>query len=373
MRAASLTIRSAASDERTRDPIGERRYVTAGRAFAIGIICFALWFFFDARQLYQNAIGSPIGVRRSVSMTILRPVARAEELLGLDRLVNGANRLIGKTGSTGGSALGTGTPPASTSKVTPTSTVSTTPSNAGSTGTGRSGGVKGGPPPTKGPAPIAQPSVTHPLTILDIGDSIGEDLGIGLANQLGGVPQIHLLAKSVGNTGLANLGYYNWPAELQSQLRANHPKVVVVMLGGNDIQSFMSGNAVIQLGTPQWRTIYTQRVGEIMSEATSAGAHVIWVGLPIMGPTSGLSNTYIRLENSIFASEARSHPGVAFVSTWRLFSTPSGQYSTFLNGPNGALIQVRDPDQVHIDPPGGTDRLASLVVQRMAHIWHIKL
>ena len=85
------------------------------------------------------------------------------------------------------------------------------------------------------------------LTILDIGDSIGEDLGAGLADELGNVPDVKLINDSVGNTGLATLGYYNWIlAELPGQIAKYHPQAVVVMLGGNDGRERSNlGNTVV--------------------------------------------------------------------------------------------------------------------------------
>jgi hypothetical protein len=339
--------------------------MAAWRMLAVALICFALWTFFDARQLYQGAVSSPIGVRRSVAMTILRPVARVEEALGLDRIVNGLDRLIGKTGSPGGSAI---------APLAPPPTVASGPSTSlGSGGKGRPSGSTTPLTTPVRPAGIAQPSAAHPLTVLDVGDSIGKDLGIGLADELGNVHGVQLLQNSVGDTGLANLGYYNWLAELPVQVAKYRPQVIVIMLGGNDAQSFQAGNQVVDFGTAAWHRIYPQRVGQLMSEATKGGAQVIWVGLPIMGPTSGLSNTSIQAENAVFASEAKLHPGVTYLSSWKLFENASGQYATYLTEPGGNVVEVRDPDEVHFDPPGGTDLIGSFVVKKMEALWHIKL
>lgn len=348
---------------------GPRAGASAGRILGVGLVAFGAWFLFDARQLYQSATTSPIGVRRSVSMSITRPVARLEELLGLDRVVDGVNRAIGKAGSPGGSAIA---PPPTTSPPPPASTAppATTPGGRPGT-TVPSSTVTTTEPPAL--APLAEPSAAHPLTILDIGDSIGEDLGIGLANVLAGVPHVTVVQDAVGDTGLANLGYYDWLTELPREIARYHPAVVVVMLGGNDAQPFASGNAVVQLGTPEWTRIYAARVGELMSEATSAGARVLWVGMPIMGPTSGVSNADMARENSIYAAEARTHPGVTFAPTWKLFEGPSGQYSTYLDVPGSGLVQVRDPDEIHIDPPGGTDLVATYAVHAMERAWHVRL
>lgn len=369
---------------RPRDPSGRARstrarFIPAGYALGVGLVCFGAWFLFDARQLYQSAVTSPLGVRRSVSMALTRPVARVEEFLSLDRLVNGADRAIGKTGTPGGSAFAITPPPPPTTSNPPRTRPSTTLPRPTTTGAPGSTTVPGStlPATTLPPAPglpaLVEPSAQRPLQVLNIGDSIGEDLGIGLADVLGGSPSVNVAQRAVGDTGLANLGYYSWPAELSGLLTALHPAIVVAMFGANDQQSFQAGNSVVQFGTPEWRRIYRARVAELMSEATAAGARVLWVGLPIMGPTSRLSNTGVARENAVYAYEARHHAGVRYMSTWKLFEDASGQYATYLSVAGAGLVQVRDPDEVHIDPPGGTDLLARAAVVTMERAWHVRL
>jgi hypothetical protein len=319
--------------------------------------------FLDARQLYQSAQTSPLGVRRSVAVTITRPIARVEEFLGVDRLDNAVNRVIGKTGTPGGSAIAPAVTPLTSPPATlrghhpskPTHTKSPQPSR------------------TPGPVRIAQPSPAHVLTVLDIGDSIGEDLGAGLSDELGNVADVRLINDSVGDTGLANLGYYSWLAELPALIAKYHPQAVVVMLGGNDGQAFQSGTTVVEFGTPLWHRIYQARVAQLMTEATNAGARVIWVGLPVVGPTADLSNSDIETQNAVYAAAAATNPAVTYASSWKLFENSAGQYSTYLSIPGQGLVQVRDTDEVHIDPPGGTDLIGSYEVEQMERAWHIKL
>jgi hypothetical protein len=334
-----------------RDTAKRRRVVSAGHALAVGLICFALWTFVDARQLYNSANSSPLGVRRSVAMSILRPIARLEEFFGFDRIVNGGNRALGRTnyGTPGGAVVPSTTTPK---------------------------GPKGGhhkTPPKKpsGPPALQSPTVAKPLTIIELGDSIGEDLGFGLADEIGSDPRVHVLQEAIGDTGLSNESYFDWPATLEQELRRYHPQLVVVMLGGNDWQGFLTNGQVAYLGTHLWVDVYTSRVDAMMAEATAAGAHVLWVGLPIMqDPTFGAHMAFL---NSVYLSQAHRYPGVVFIPTWKLFSNSAGQYSEYLPDKSGNLIEVRDSDGIHIDPPGGTDLLGDYVVDRIEGIWHIRL
>ena len=298
-------------------------------------------------------------------MTILRPIARASEFIGLDRLVDSANRAIGRNGATpGGVGAAVGARSATSTTVTtlgPSGPSTSIPGRGATTTPGHAVG-------------LPQPSAADPITVLNVGDSIGEDLGIGLSDELGSKPAVHFVEDAVGDTGLADAKYYNWPAQLESELVATHPAIVTMMFGGNDWQPFYAtATRIAQPGTAFWRQAYGAIVAEMMQEATSAGARVIWVGLPIMGPTSQLPTAMAPGLNSVYASEASSHPGVTYFSSWQLFTTTSGAYAEYLPDSTGSLVQVRDPDGVHIDPPAGTDLLGAAVVADIEHLYAIHL
>ncbi len=77
--------------------------------------------------------------------------------------------------------------------------------------------------------------------------------------------------------------------------------------------------------------------------------------------------------NAVFATQASKNQGVTYVSSWKLFENAAGQYSTYLRGPSGNLVQARDPDETHIDPPGGTSIIGDYVVKAMEAAWHVRL
>ena len=61
------------------------------------------------------------------------------------------------------------------------------------------------------------PSARH-CTILEIGDSLGTDLGEGLRLQLEKNPAITLVVKTTVAAGLTNSWFYNWPGRLKKFL-----------------------------------------------------------------------------------------------------------------------------------------------------------
>ncbi len=362
------------ADENTAN--GNRHSTTANprRILLVGLICFGLWLLLDAQQLYRAADASPFGTRRSVAMAILYPIAAFDRTFHLSGIVNTADGLLGRSGTVGGSA--------GSIVATPPTIHPTAPERAGNGTRGGKGGVERGgkhtlspestpasTTPQVWPPPIAGPSAAHPITVLEMGDSLGEDLGFGLADVITN-PYVHVLQKAVGDTGLARPDYYNWPAELSVLLAQYHPQIVIVFLGGNDAQSFFQNGRIFSFGTPSWKAAYATRVGTVMKEATAAGAHVLWVGMPIMA--SGTLSSDMRTLNSIFRSQAAIHPGVTYMSSWKLFTNTSGAYSAYLPDASGNEVLARNPDGVHLYQ-AGDDRLARASVGEAKMAWHVDL
>ena len=218
---------------------------------------------------------------------------------------------------------------------------------------------------------LTQPTASKPITLLDVGDSLGEDLGLGLGYTLGTNPLVHVVQAAHGDTGLARPDYYNWPAHFAALLNEYHPQLVMILIGGNDSQSFDADNQVVEFGTSLWRTIYTERVDLMMREAQQAGARMLWVGLPIM--QDRVFGASMQTLNAIYKAQAPLYRGVEFMSTWALFSNAAGQYSAYLTNSSGQTVLARDPDGIHIAPPGGCDIVAVAAIRQAERTWHVNL
>lgn len=225
--------------------------------------------------------------------------------------------------------------------------------------------------PTPPPAPVAaafpEPTPARPLKILVIGDSLGEDLQDGLIDIAGSSSSVQVIPAAVGSTGLVNVAYYNWPNVLKADLSRYHPQVVMVLIGGNDALSFVQNGQFVGFGTALWRHDYGARVNALINEVESYGARVVWVGLPMMSPTSVLSNTSIEELNAVYAQEVKAHAAMAtFIPTWSLFQNAQGQFAEYLTDSAGTQVMVRDPDGVHIALPAGAELIGSYVM------WHLE-
>jgi hypothetical protein len=182
---------------------------------------------------------------------------------------------------------------------------------------------------------------------------------------------VRVIQDAGGDTGLARPDYYNWPLHLAQELAEYHPQVVTILIGGNDSQNFLVNGKSVVFGTPEWHTIYSQRVALMMTETLNAGAKMVWVGMPIM--QNAASAASMQTLNAIYQAQAALHPGVEFLPTWALFSNSAGQFTFYLTNSSGQKVLARDDDGIHIAPPGGCDIVAVAAIKEIESVWRVRL
>jgi hypothetical protein len=303
----------------------------------ICVIAFFVWLLLFAPTLQHNAQVSPVGTRRTVALDILGPFAATSRGLQLSRIVSETDAATGRDGNqpgNGSTQSVLGAPPRrhhSTKGTTPASTPNGTTT-------------------TTSPSDL-RPTAANHLRVLIVGDSLGLDLGGPLQNDLANTGVVTATLDGHESTGLTRPDYFNWPVELQSDLKADQPQVVVIMIGANDPQDF-PGPPDIPYSSSQWNPLYAARVASFMQLAQSDGATVIWVGMPPM-QNSGLSAEMDDLNTIVQQRAAAQKPPVNFISTWSLLGNPPGTYTPFITNGSGQVINVRTPDGTHMTPAGG--------------------
>ena len=75
-----------------------------------------------------------------------------------------------------------------------------------------------------------------------------------------------------------------------------------MFLGANDVESFYTSNRFLAFGSPGWAEFYGERVATMMDEAVSAGAKLLWVGMPPMEDPSFSSG--MATLNAVYRAEA---------------------------------------------------------------------
>jgi uncharacterized protein len=329
----------------------DRRRAPWQRVLWVCVAAFLVWLLLFSPTLQHNAQVSPVGTRRTVALDILGPIAATSRALQLSHIVSETDAITGRTGNQPGDGSITVVGPHHHHPVKPPST----------------GGQPGGPPttvPGKGGAPTANtaftdPTAAHPLRVLILGDSLGIDMGGPLQNDLANTGVVQATLDARESTGLTRPDYFNWPAELQSDLGTARPQVVVVMIGANDPQDF-PGPPDVPYSSPQWNVLYAARVAAFMSQAQSQGATVMWIGMPPM-QSPQLSSEMADINTLVQQQAALRKPPVHYISSWTLLGTPQGTYTPFITNGSGQVVNVRTPDGIHLTPAGG-EVLAQSVV-----------
>ena len=310
------------------------------RALALGAGGFAVWLLLFAPTLQHNAQVSPVGTRRTVSLDLVGPVAALSRGLQLSHIVSATGRSNRFPGGTEG-LTAAGPRPAP-------------PRHEARPGSGPAPGHGGGPVPTIPttlPPNPKLPTAANPLRVLIVGDSIGLDMGGPLQSDLAGTGVVNAALDARESTGLTRPDYFNWPAELTSDLKVAQPHVVVVMIGANDAQDFL-GPPDVPYTSPAWNTDYSQRVAQFMQVAQSGGATVVWVGMPPM-QNPGLSAQMSDIDAVAEHQAALARPPVTFLSTLKVLGTAQGGYTAFVTNAAGQIVDVRAPDGTHLTAGGG--------------------
>jgi lysophospholipase L1-like esterase len=326
------------------------------RVLALGVAAFALWFLLYAPTLQHNAQVSPVGTRRTVSLDVTGPVAAISRALQLSHVVSLTGRGDGLSGgSTGLTVSGPrpgGQPPGG--------------SHPGSGSSTKKGGTA---PTTTVPPDPKEPTAANPLRVLIVGDSIGIDLGDALQPDLADTGVVSAALDGRVSTGLTRPDYFNWPAELTADLKSTNPQVVVIMMGANDAQDFL-GPPDVPYTSPQWNTLYAQRVAQFMQIAGSGGAAVVWVGMPPM-QNPGLDAQMSDVNAVVQQQAAKAHPPVTYVSTDRSLGTAQGGYTAFVTTGAGQVVNVRTPDGTHMTPGGGQVVAQQVIAELQTLGYHI--
>lgn len=201
--------------------------------------------------------------------------------------------------------------------------------------------------------------------ILVVGDSLGNNLGWGMYDQLSRTDGITMYVRSKASTGLTKPSFYDWPAELKPMLSKYKPHLVVMMLGANDWQDMRSAG---DRGNSAWRKAYKERIKRITDMVTASGSYLMWVGLPVMRLQrygEGMATL-----NSLYTATVPQTAGATFVPTWDFFADSSGRFRDYANV-NGKRTKIRGGDGIHFSTIG-QGVLATFVIKQIRSTYNVE-
>lgn len=330
---------------------------SAGRVCIAMIVCLGLWALLLAPSLERDAEAGPVGTRRAMALAVLRPLTAIAAGLSVDRATETVERAIGRDANErpGGSLVlpPIELPPETTPRLTPQ------PETRNGHG-GRADAISQPDPSAIGPTPAAEPepvdvSIRLPesgneLRVAVVGDSLSQGLGPAVVELFD--PEVaDVLPLGRQSTGLARLDYFNWQAAMRQLVDGFRPDLVFVMLGSNDDQAQIGPDGrTVEVGTAAWADAYRDRAARFLREATSGGAHVVWVGIPVVQDRQRWE--FYRRVNDIYGETAAADPLATYVDAWAWFQAKEGGYTAYLRNERGVLQEMRAGDGIHFTPTG---------------------
>lgn len=216
---------------------------------------------------------------------------------------------------------------------------------------------------------IREPTADEPLRTHIVGDSLAGDAGRALQRVAADTGLMTAELTYEVSSGLSRPDFVNWPARLADDLLPAHdPEVLIVLFGANDMQNMVDEDgSAVDVGSVRWLEMYRERVGETMDllRDPDGGRLTVWLGLPSVGPGSGLDPVVVDQVNHIYWSEAEERPWVDFVDTWAMFVDDDGEYAERLPMGDGQARELRDLDGIHFTM-AGAERLAWAVLEHVA-------
>jgi hypothetical protein len=305
----------------------------------------------NAPGIHKSAYNQPDGWKRDVALAFTGPLETVSHAVLLDRPRAGIQATIGRSG------------------------IDEIDTDIGLEEDGPEDPAVEPPPPSETPAAKAKFSPKRPFRLWIAGDSLvivpGFAIQRAVADNRAVVPVGELEGQVA--SGLTRPDVFNWFDEIRTKLRELKPEAIVLAFGANDTNAYMTGLpegvSVGSFGSETWLREYRRRVAGVFNLARRAGAHVVWIGLPVTDDAS--RSARFGIVNAAAAAEARERPDtVSFIDTYLLLAGPDGGYAEYLTRPGGGQIKVRSPDGIHFEPAGG-DIVAAKVLEALGRTYDL--
>jgi hypothetical protein len=333
----------------------EPRRASARDVLVTIVVCLSLWALLAAPLLQRSAEAGPVGARRSAALGLLRPLVAISDGLLLSGATSSVERAVGRDPESppgGKLILPAFALPPDEFESRPTHAARTGAPDPAETPEPTTHESEGEAPPEQPAAAAAlrTPTGSNKLRVAVIGDSLSQGLGPAIERWMN-PSVVRVLPLGRQSTGLSREDYFNWEAGMRQIVEEFRPDLVFVLLGSNDAQAQISRDGTaIPVGSVQWLEGYRERAADLLGEATRAGTHVVWVGIPIVKERQRWD--FYRRVNDVYRDTASADPLGTFVDAWTPFEGRDGGYTAFVRNDRGDLVEVRASDGVHFTQTG---------------------
>jgi hypothetical protein len=186
--------------------------------------------------------------------------------------------------------------------------------------------------------------------VLVVGDTLADQIAIGLADSLNDRADVAVQRKAKADSGLVRTDFYDWPKAVVELLAAD-PKIMVgvISLGPNDRQAIREGEVTHEPLSERWLQIYRSRVEAVTAAFAARRVPLIWAGAPPMQNTR--LSTDLTVLNDIFRKSIEAAGG-QFVDLWTPYLDAENRYSAMGPDVDGQTTRLRLGDGVHFTKAG---------------------
>jgi hypothetical protein len=231
------------------------------------------------------------------------------------------------------------------------------------------GGTLVAPAVVKPAAPPRALDHADPLRLWVGGDSLAGSFGPALGDRVGATGVVKTRIDYRVSSGLWSNDIRNWYQRATEQMASDDPEAVVFMVGTNDTPVVNKVDANND-GVPDWEAVYRMKVARMMDLFVGPNHRsVIWLGPPTLG-TQSLDRGAKAIGDVMREEAAKRAPDVAYLDTYKLFSTSDGAYSRRILDETGKEILARISDGTHFTEDGA-QYLARAVFKLLDARWNI--
>jgi len=204
---------------------------------------------------------------------------------------------------------------------------------------------------TRTPGSPGGAPVTATFFVSVLGDSLGILAAQGLVDAFADKPEISIGSLARDLSGLVRDDYYDWPKGARDLIAAKTKiDTAVIMIGINDLQPMKDGGETLDTLSDKWRSVYGQRVENLVAPFHDAHIPVLWVGLPSM--RDDRINSQVIALNAIFREHAEKAGG-KYIDIWDAFADQNGQYDAFGPDVDGQNAKLRSgPNGIYFTKAG---------------------
>ena len=198
------------------------------------------------------------------------------------------------------------------------------------------------------PEPVIE-KAENAKRVLVVGDFVASGLASGLEAAFAQNPDVAVVDKTNGSSGLVRSDHYDWPGNIASVIDATTPAAVVVMIGANDRQQMVVGGTRVEPRTDEWTAEYERRVTALAKAVRDKGLPLLWVGnLPYKSPSM---TSDMVVFNDIYRRIV-TDAGGEYIDVWDGFVDEAGNFAAAGPDINGQPAQLRSSDGINVTRQG---------------------